>query len=83
MDAKGYPGASIDCAGPATQGRGPRGAPTSSAIGNLEILAMEEDRDSAEHFETDWDGWLATDDVKGGELSPQLVHDARTKELKY
>ena len=33
--------------------------------------------------ERDWARWTAEDDVKGGWLPPNLVYDARLKELKY
>ena len=42
---------------------------------HLEILNVEAS-------ETDWSQWTAEDDVKGGWLPPDLVYDARLKELK-
>ena len=30
-----------------------------------------------------WDNWLASDDVKGGWLPPDLVYQARLRELEY
>ena len=33
--------------------------------------------------EAGWEGWKAMDDVKGGELPPSLVHQARVRELAY
>ena len=42
----------------------------------LDILNVEEPDET-------WENCRAFDDVKGGELLPQLVHDARCRELKY
>ena len=48
----------------------------------LEILQLEEDGQPDADC-SDWKGWLAEDDVKGGPLPAHLVHAARVKELKY
>ena len=32
---------------------------------------------------SEWESWTAEDDVKGGPLPPQLVHEARVRELEY
>ena len=37
---------------------------------------------NVEADETNWGDWVAEDDVKGGFLPPQLVRDARLKELR-
>ena len=56
---------------------------------NLDILRMEEDQgmDGDSGMDGDdginWDEWRASDDVKGGELPPELVRQARLKELAY
>ena len=56
---------------------------------NLDILRVEEDEcyhdpwDGDGNSNGDWAHWKASDDVKGGELPPALVHAARLKELAY
>ena len=49
----------------------------------MEILNTEEDYMvlNVEAPLDEWEGWMATDDVKGGELPPGLVHSARLKRL--
>ena len=47
---------------------------------HLMILNCEEADDQTAQG---WQAWRAFDDVKGGELSPELVHGARVRELKY
>ena len=43
----------------------------------------DEFSDGPGDLEKEWEGWCAHDDVKGGELPPKLVHDARVRELEY
>ena len=51
-------------------------------ICNLEILATDHE-DPPEGDVAPWSEWKATDDVHGGELPPQLVLEARHRELQY
>ena len=49
----------------------------------MDILNFEEDHQDPDPEQQSWEGWFAEDDVKGGALSPSLVHDARKRELRY
>ena len=56
--------------------------------GSLEILPCEEDQIEVELLavqphDADPDEWEASDDVKGGELVPELAIKARAEELRY
>ena len=53
-----------------------------SGVVPLDILNSEPEP-TFEDPTGEWSDWFAEDDVKGGELPPQLVHDARVRELSY
>ena len=77
-DREKLSGVSIDCAGPASKGRGHLGAPGTTSLHHLDILNAEEDT-----LDQTWQDWIAQDDVKGGDLPPHLDHQARRKEVQY
>ena len=61
----------------------PRLAASPRAGGRQEPLMILNCEEADDQTAQGWQAWRAFDDVKGGEFSPELVHGARVRELKY